>query len=199
LARDLGCCQAELVPDNPFYTDRIGQTLPRTSEEVSSLAWRGIAVLIQQRLDDGSLARAFPEYGCADDRGRNTVTGTDRGSFLNALEAHVPRLAEPPAVPDDGWNSSPPSGSPLDPDRTPDTATALDVIDFVALHIDQPSHRSPHSWGFDHNHYYFEADASDHLFDGQLAPGQARLQDEIEQIFRRNGIAFTSGRRKHTH
>ncbi|MEO3863263.1 hypothetical protein [Acrocarpospora sp. B8E8] len=134
------------MPGNAFYSDRIGQSLPRTSEEISPLAWRGIAVLIQQRLDDGSLARVFPEYNCPDDPGRNAITGTDRKHFLHALEAHVPRLAEQRSAPDDEWNNPPPSGLPLVPDRPPDTATALDVIDFVALHIDQPTQlqRPPH-------------------------------------------------------
>ncbi|WP_327044811.1 hypothetical protein OG320_24125 [Microbispora sp. NBC_01189] len=70
------------MPDNAFYSDRIGQSLSRTSEEMSAPAWRGMTVLIQQRLDDGSLARAFPEYNCPDDPGRNTITGTDRKHFL---------------------------------------------------------------------------------------------------------------------
>jgi hypothetical protein len=130
------------MPDNAFYTDRIDQVAPRTSEEISRPAWRGIVVLIQQRLDDGSLARAFPEYCCSDDRGRNTITGTDRKNFLNALEANVPQLTESAAEPDDGWGG-PFTRTPLDPDNTPDTAIALDVIDFVALHIEQPSSSYP--------------------------------------------------------
>ncbi|MFI6360932.1 hypothetical protein ACIBJF_52605 [Streptomyces sp. NPDC050743] len=36
-----------------------------------------------------------------DDRGRNTITGTDEEKFLRALKAHVPKLVEPPAPPDE--------------------------------------------------------------------------------------------------
>ncbi|MGI5487725.1 hypothetical protein [Microtetraspora malaysiensis] len=181
------------MPDNAFYSDRIGQSLPRTREEISALAWRGIAVLIQQRLDDGSLARAFPEYNCPDDPGRNTITGTDRKNFLHALEAHVPRLTEPRSAPDDEWGIPLPSGIPLDPDRAPHTTTALDVIDFVAPHIDQPRYSSRHNWNFAHSHYTFNTSERDPFIDGPLTPGQARFQDDIEQIFRRTGIAFTLG------
>ncbi len=180
------------MPDSAFYSDRIGQSRPRTSEQISAAVWRGIAVLIQQRLDDGSLARAFPEYNCPDDPGRHTVTGTDRKHFLHALEAHVPRLAEPCSAPDDEWATPSVAYLPLDPDRMPDTTAVLDVIDFVALHIDQPTFSGSHAWGFAHSHYSFDTRERDPLIDGP-PPGQVRFQDDIEQIFKRNGIAFTLG------
>ncbi|GAA0986647.1 hypothetical protein GCM10009555_064510 [Acrocarpospora macrocephala] len=181
------------MPDYAFYTDRTGRSVARISEAITPLAWRGLVILIQQRLDGGSLARAFPEYGCMDDRGRNTITGTDRENFLAALEAHIPQLTEPPPAPEDEWGDPPRARSPLDRDTTPGTFAALDLIDFVAMHIDQPSSSSHHAWGGDHIHYYFSADGYDPFFESQLTPGQQRLQDEIEQLFRRTGIAFTLG------
>ncbi|MGV9324096.1 hypothetical protein [Streptosporangium sandarakinum] len=180
------------MPDNAFYSDRVGQSRPRTSEEITAAAWRGIAGLIQRRLDDGSLARAFPEYNCPDDPGRHTITGTDRNHFLHTLEANVPQLAEPYSAPDDAWDT--PSGAylPLDPDRMPDTTTALDVIDFVARHIDQPTFTDSHTWRFAHVHYSFDTRERDPFIDGP-PPGQVQFQDDVEQILKRNGIAFTLG------
>ncbi|TMR88004.1 hypothetical protein [Nonomuraea basaltis] len=78
-------------------------------------------------------------------------------------------------------------------DRMPDTTTALDVIDFVALHIDKPSFTGGHTWGFAHPHYSFDTRERDPFIDGPLTPGQEQFQDDIEQIFRRTGIAFTLG------
>ncbi|WSS05511.1 Tn3 family transposase [Microbispora sp. NBC_01189] len=67
------------------------------------------------------------------------------------------------------------------------------MIDFVALHIDQPSFTGRHTWNFVHPHYTFNTSERDPFIDGPLTPGQARFQDAIEQIFRRTGIAFTLG------
>ncbi|WP_203821567.1 hypothetical protein [Paractinoplanes ferrugineus] len=178
------------MPDT-FYTDRIGQVAPRTSEEISLPAWRGVVVLIQQQLDNGALAHAYPEYYCTDDPGRNTITGTDRKGFFNALEAHVPQLIESAGDPADGWARRSPR-TPLDPDIMPATATVLDVIDFVAQNIEQPSSTIRHSWNGDHTHYYF-GEERDPIHAGLLTPEQERFQDKIDQIFRRNGIAFTLG------
>ena len=180
------------MPDDTFYTDRIGQVTPRSSEEISPPAWRGVVVLIQQRMDDGSLAHAFPDYRCPDDHGRNTITGTDATNFFNALEANVPQLIRPPVEPVGRWADRF-SRTPLDPDITPRTTTALDVIDFVALKIEQPSSTIRHSWNGDHTHYYFGEDELTIVSDGQLTAGQQQFRDEIDQIFRRNGIAFTVG------
>ncbi|WAP53489.1 hypothetical protein [Streptomyces sp. S465] len=192
-----------------FYSDRVGQGRPRVSEIITTEAWAGITVLIQQRINDGSLARAFPRYDCPDDRGRNTITGTDEEKFLHALKAHVPKLVEPPAPPDEGQDTesdeiffgrpSPrahtqaQTGAPLDPDKAPDTATALDVVDFVALHVGQPSYSKPHSWCFEHTDYSFDAQRADLHFDGGLKPVQEQFQRGVDLLFARNGIAFAIG------
>ncbi|MET9580749.1 hypothetical protein ABZY30_35240 [Streptomyces massasporeus] len=194
------------MTESAFYSDRAGLGKARVSETISAEAWAGLTALIQQRINDGSLARAFPLYACPDDPGRNTVTGTDEEKFLRSLTAHVPDLVVPPVAPDPGQDGKPaetagwPSGeshvaqhprSPLDPDKVPDTATALDLIDFVALHIDQPTRRSSHNWNFDHTHYSFQQ--HDHFHDTELTPGQDQLRHDIDLLFARNGIAYTVG------
>jgi hypothetical protein len=48
------------MSDSTFYSDRAGQARPRVSQEVSANARLGLLALIQARIRDGSLARAFP-------------------------------------------------------------------------------------------------------------------------------------------
>ncbi len=111
------------MSDSTFYFDRTGQAALRVSEDVSPNTWQGIAGLIHARVRDGSLARAFPQHDCTDGPGR--ITGTDEEMFLDSLEARIPEL----------------HGVALDARHPQATVTALDIIDFVALHIDQPSRR----------------------------------------------------------
>lgn len=58
------------MTENVFYSDRERQGKPRVSETISTEVWVGLTILIRQWIDDGSLARAFPRYGCQDDPGR---------------------------------------------------------------------------------------------------------------------------------
>ncbi|MFG2004807.1 hypothetical protein ACGFNU_37230 [Spirillospora sp. NPDC048911] len=158
--------------DSTFYSDRAGKAIPRTIEEVSGDAWRGLVALIRRHLSNGSLARAFPEQHCPDEGG--AITGTDEEMFLDSLAGHIPRI----------------SHDVLLERQPPDTTTVLDIIDFVALHIDRPSRRSSHSY-FRHEHLYFGDHRADDWLGDELTPGQAGLRDDINLIFARNGITFT--------
>jgi hypothetical protein len=71
------------------------------------------------------------------------------------------------------------------------TDVALDIVDFVALHIDQPVRRNFHEY-FGHYHLSFRAHRAG-PFDDELAPGQVKFRDDIDRLFARNGIAFTLG------
>ncbi|MEV0534734.1 hypothetical protein [Kitasatospora sp. NPDC050463] len=166
------------MTDSTFYSDRTGHTVPRVDEELSASVWRGLAALIQRRIKDGSLARAFPQYGCTD--GDSYITGTDEVAFLDSLGVLVPSLTRTAL---------------LDPDHQPATLAILDVIDFVALNIDKPARRAHHSF-MQHDHLFFDdqREADPYRFNTPaLTPGQAEFQRDIELIFARNGIAFTLG------
>ncbi len=193
-----------------FYSDRAGQARPRISEDISGDVWTGLITLIRQRVNDGSLARSFPRYGCPDDpTDRSIIIGTDEEMFLNALKAHVPGLIECSVFPDGEEEAEAvvptiPSASisrpalparPLDPSWVPGTATVLDVVDFVALHIVTPSPSSKfHSWVFEHTDYYFfGTQQHDSSCGHRLTPGQAQFQQDIDLLFARSGIAFTLG------
>jgi hypothetical protein len=95
--------------------------------------------------------------------------------FLDSLLAHIPEL----------------EGRILQADVPVSTDAALDIIDFVALHIDQPARRDPHSY-FEHEHLSFRTYHADPFHD-ELSPGQVRYRDDIDLLFGRNGIAFTLG------
>jgi hypothetical protein len=156
-----------------LYSDRVGRARPRINEEVPANAWPGLVALIQARIRDGSLACAFPRHDCPDVR--DAITGTDEDMFLDSLLAHIPEL----------------EGRILRADVPVSTDAALDIIDFVALHIDQPARRDPHNY-FGHEHLSFRAYQADPFHD-ELSPGQARYRDDIDLLFGRNGIAFTLG------
>lgn len=162
-----------LVPESPFYSDRAGFQVPRVSEDVSEKAWKGLVALLRSRIGDGSLARDFPLQECPDGQ---AITGTNERLFLDSLEAHIPGLA----------------GSPLEASQPQNTVITLDIVDFVALHIDQPTYRRRHDWGSDHTHFYFD-DQHAGLPSGALTDGQAQFQSDIDLLFARNGIAFTLG------
>ena len=156
-----------------FYSDRVGRARPRVNEEVSANVWPGLVALIQARVRDGSLALAFPRHDCPD--ARDAITGTDEDMFLDSLLAHIPDL----------------EGRILEADTPVSTDAALDIVDFIALHIDQPTRRDSHSY-FRHEHLLFRAHHADPFHD-DLSPGQARFRDDIDLLFSRNGIAFTLG------
>ena len=163
-----GCHTGMLIPvsDRTFFSDRTGHPVQRAGEEITANVWRGLVPLIQRRIADGSLARDFPLLGCEDG---DFITGTDEQMFIDSLRAHVPQAAD--------W--------PLNPARLPATPVALDILEFVAMHLVQPSGRSPHSY-FRHPHLFFRDDQ-------WLDAATEQFRHDVDLIFARNGIAFTFG------
>lgn len=166
------------MSNNTFYSDRAGRARPRINEEVPANVWPGLVALVQSRIRDGSLARAFPRRDCVD--GQGFVTGTDEDLFLDSLLAHIPGL----------------DGRILQADEPQSTDVALDIIDFVALYIDQPTSRGFHDW-FGHEHLFFADHDLLDAFGDALTPGEAKLRDEVDLLFARNGIALTLGNDMH--
>jgi hypothetical protein len=156
------------VSDSAFFSDRTGQPVPRISEEINANAWRGLVALIEGRIGDGSLARDFPMRDCED--GVGYVTGTDEEMFIDSLKAHVPEIGN----------------IPLATNRVPSAAVVLDILDFVALHIDQPNRRAFHRY-FGHEHLFFSHNQQ------WMTRGEAQFRSDVDLIFARNGIAFTFG------
>ncbi len=155
------------MSDTAFYSDRTGQPVARVGEEVTERAWRGLVAMIKSRVGDGYFAHAFPIRDCVD---TNYVCGTDDYLFMDSLRAHVPLAGDRPLL----------SG------HIPDTAVALDILDFLALHIEKPTGRKRHDY-FGHEHLFFSSDQEwiDH--------DVAEFTQDVDLIFARNGIAFTFG------
>jgi len=61
----------------PYFSDRERGERPQTLTELTRVAWRGIAALIQIRLEDGSFGARFPET-CPDGAG---PCGTNESLF----------------------------------------------------------------------------------------------------------------------
>lgn len=165
------------MTQSSYYSDRHGPAVPRVHENITPQVWGGIVVAVQQRLTDGSLARAFPDRSCSDYA--TIITGADENGFSSALCAHVPQMAD-----------SLGAGDTIDRNILPPTPVALDVVEFVARHLETPRLSEVHSWNGLHNHYSFASGFNQQEF-------QERAQNEfrtaVETLFARNGMAFTFG------
>jgi len=131
-----------------FFSDREGEARPRTQEEITDAAWRGVVALANRHFENGSLARDFPEY-CEDGP---WVISTNQPDIYNLLTSLVPELG--------GW---PQAGS------RPRTVVALDLIDFVAQHVAEPV-RYPGRYHkfFDHYHLNFDDQAGRTKFRSEI-------------------------------
>ena len=89
--------------------------------------------------------------------------GTDHLAFKDAMRAHIPGL------PDWPW---------AEQEKSPLTLSILDMIEFCWKCIGKPILRDYHSFG-KHNHLRFDIDV-----------GRRQFCTDVEEIFRRNGIAF---------
>jgi len=125
-----------------FFSDREGEARPRTLEEVTDTAWRGLVAVVMRRFEDGSLARDFPEY-CPDGP---WIIQASQADIYNLLSGLIPELG--------GW---PQAGS------RPRTPVALDLIDLVAQRVAEPVRRGHHSY-FDHWHLEFDEEAGQESF-----------------------------------
>jgi hypothetical protein len=114
-----------------FFSDREGEARPRTQEEITDAAWRGIVALLVLHLDDGSLGRDFPEY-CPD--GPWTI-GASQPKISNRLIGLIPELG--------GWPK---------PGSRPRTPVALDLVDFIARHVAEPVPVGYHDY---YKHWHF--------------------------------------------
>jgi hypothetical protein len=112
----------------------------------------------------------FPARHCPDLT--DAVTGTDAQRSKMALLSLIPRLAQ---------ESPPRPGTTFNVDVLPSTPVALDVVEFVAQRIAEPSDRlNVHLHA--HDRLSFER-WSKHV-------GCERFNSEVDQIFARNGLAF---------
>lgn len=121
----------------PYFSERELGARPRTVQEVTPGAWKGIAAAILARIQDGSFGDSFGEQ-CPDGRG---VTGTDTQLMRDAVESYFPGLT---------W--------PLNSAEIPAAYTALDLVEFAYEKVAAPHAYSHHSF-FGHDHLSFDVEA----------------------------------------
>jgi hypothetical protein len=151
----LWLCQHWRV-DSSFYSDRTSSPKPRDVERVTQAAWRGLIALIESKIESSWLAREFPKP-CPDGNG---VAGTDQQNLFDMLSALV------------GIEWPPYRG------EEPDTAMALDLVDFVAQRVAKPVQTEWHSYWKHHD------------LDFEVQQGRNEFREAVNLIFRRTGVAF---------
>ncbi len=156
-----------------YFSEREAGELLRDSGEISANVWRGLLAAIRNRDADGSFGARFPDI-CPDGP---YVCGADMGMFDDALRAEIPRIAN--LIDQTYPHFTRTTLAALDmPDVQPFTLDILDLIEFCWKSVGKPSRTSSHSY-FSHYHLAFDEEA-----------GRNQFRNEVETIFRRNGIAY---------
>lgn len=148
-----------------YFSEREHGPRPRTEELISATVRRALLRQIEVGIGNGAYGLTFPAQ-CDDGYG---PYGTDEQAFWDTAMAEVPDLP----IPDD---SSP--GRALRLAEDVDTVVVLDLLEFCARAVAQPIQRGYHNY-FGHHHLDFDRDA-----------GLTDFVNDVNRLFRRNGIAF---------
>jgi hypothetical protein len=143
-----------------YFSEREHGERPRNNEAISEGAWGGIQALVRARTEDGSFGASYPQ-SCPDGAG---PVGTDEAALWQAMHADIPDLQERPWL---GNSEEPPA-----------TLDILDMVEFCWRCIGKPVRAGYHDF-FKHYHLNFDVDT-----------GQQEFQENINRIFRRNGLAY---------
>jgi hypothetical protein len=143
-----------------YFSEKEQGDRPRTQDQLSELVWRGLRTEIVARINDGSFGARYPEM-CPDGQG---PIGTDERALSDAMRARIPTL---PAQP---WLRG--------VDEAPSVHDVMDLIEFCWRSIGKPARGGVHSY-FGHYHLSFD-----------IEEGQDEFADAINDIFRRNGLAY---------
>ena len=155
-----------------YFSEReIGES-PRESEEIGANIWRGLLTVIRSRAADGSFGVKYPDT-CDDGP---FVCGANIGMFEDAIRAEIPGLVGI-SDRDSGYRQST-LAELARSDNQPSTLDILDLIEFCWKSLGKPIETNFHSF-FNHYHLAFDEEA-----------GRDEFRDQVETIFRRNGIAY---------
>ena len=156
-----------------YFSERETGDSLRETEDISVNVWRGLLTVVRNRAADGSFGAKFPVI-CEDG---TFVTGAHMGMFEDALQAEIPKLVA-------SIEQSYPRfrRSIIDALQMPDlqfsASEILDLIEFCWKSMGKPIKIGTHSF-FRHDHLEFDVEA-----------GRDEFRNEVETIFRRNGIAY---------
>lgn len=157
-----------------YFSDREQGARARTIDVIPLQVWRGLLVLIQNRIKDGSLGLGFPEM-CPDG---GAISGTDESAFWNLARAEIPDLCVLKDAKNHPWKTDPVEHWPPSQEIAPDTLAILDFLEFVARNIGQPMKDGYHSY-FRHDHLVFDRDA-----------GLRSFLSDANRVLQRSSIAF---------
>jgi hypothetical protein len=144
-----------------YFSEREQGERPRNQEELNGVVWAGLQTEISARINDGSFGASYPDT-CPDGGG---PVGTDQLAFWKALHARIPSLEQMP------WLHAVQEPPPIH--------DLMDMIEFCWRSVGKPAKGSYHSY-FKHHHLEFDVEQ-----------GRAEFEEVINEIFRRNGLAFT--------
>ena len=169
-----------------YFSDRESGELPRMNREISPEVWSRIAWLVQERIDNASFGQRFPEKCQDHPYDASVCSGVNIAQFEAAIKAEIPALAEMEQSWRDSENGAAYRYLPPDKKRLwemskidqPPLIVIMDIIEFCWSSIGKPEQLGRHSF-FQHNHLRFDQNV-----------GQSEFREEINRIFRRNGVAF---------
>lgn len=152
-----------------YFSDRERIIRPQV-DIITNRVWGGIVEVINRFIQDNSLSKDFP-LSCPDGNG---VCGFNEDIFRATIRAEIPDMTYPfPSI-----NECDPFGGREEIEEKSQYA-AFDTIEFVYSHLCHAVKVKYHKF-YDHYELSFE--------DGQYEKGQFR--DQINHIFRRNGLLF---------
>lgn len=162
-----------------YFSEKEKGLKSRIEEEINSAAWGGIVTIIDRDIKKGFFSEAFPAI-CAEYQ--TAIIGTDLNAMGMAIEAEIPELIITKRV-NIGWDEDVfqniKEGWPLSTKIIPPTMVILDLIEFCHKYISEPTKRSHHS------HFRHE-----HLSNYDKELGQSTFCENINVIFRRNGLVY---------
>jgi len=119
-----------------YFSERELGARPRTREEITEQAWKGIVSAIQTRIEDGSFGFSFPDT--CNDEGRNTIIGTNARLMGSAITGEFPYLE---------W--------PLNASVVPSLYDVLDLVEFCHQRVATVTSREWHGY-LGHNHFTYD-------------------------------------------
>lgn len=131
---------------NRYFSDREMGEAPRSNEDFSESAWRGLAALITTLADRGSFGMDYPER-CLD---QGATIGTNREAFGHAIAGEIPGMA---------W--------PLPTYEKPATLAILDLLEFGFDHVAMEKQVDYHPFPR-HHHLSFDREAGQEAYREQV-------------------------------
>ena len=119
-----------------YFSDREYGPRPQNSEEINENAWGGLKAAVENCVEDGSFAKAFPRQ-CEDGGG---VHATDERRFSDSLKSHTPKIEWPLRNNDDSL----------------DTRAVLDMLEFCHERVAAPEQIGRYHDYFGHTHLQFD-------------------------------------------